>query len=94
MKIKPRRAPVVEEASHPKDTTLEFEAGSRHRVHRQTTVTVERETVSFLIRRPVAGPETAPAAQLADGKRAPEMPEKTLQKTSPATRKELGENKA
>jgi hypothetical protein len=53
MKIEPRKGPVAEEATHSEDTTTEFKAGPQRLGHRRTTVTVERETVSFLLRRPV-----------------------------------------
>jgi hypothetical protein len=56
MKIEPRRAPPTEEAAHQEDTTTKFEAEPKRTAHRRTTVTVERETLSFLIRRTVANP--------------------------------------
>jgi hypothetical protein len=53
MKIVPRRTLVAEEAAHQEDTTAEFEAGTEQRGHRRMTVTVERETLSVLMRRAV-----------------------------------------
>jgi len=53
MKNEVRRAPSAQEPAHQEDTTTEFSAGTKQRVNRRTTVTVERETVSFLVRRPV-----------------------------------------
>jgi hypothetical protein len=69
MKIEPRPA------THHEDTTAEFEAGTGTRVqpkvHRRTTVTVERETLSVLIPRSVVEPANQPA----DGGASPEPPE-------------------
>jgi hypothetical protein len=48
MEIEPRP-----QAAEDEDTTAEFEAGTPM-AHRRTTVTVERETLSFIIRRPPA----------------------------------------
>jgi hypothetical protein len=56
MKIEPRRAPLAEAAAHQDDSTPEFEAGTGPTVHRRTTVTVERETLSILMRRPIVAP--------------------------------------
>ena len=61
MKIEPRRAPLAEEAAHQEDTTPEFLAGAERRAHRRTTVTVERETLSILMRRTVVPPADEPA---------------------------------
>jgi len=52
MQNEPKRAPLGEQAAHQEDTT-ESEAGTAPVVHRRTILTVERETVSILIRRPV-----------------------------------------
>jgi hypothetical protein len=71
MKIEPNRAPQVEPAAQQEDTTPELAAGMPPRAHRRTTVIVERETVTFLIRRPVVGPADQPA----EGASAPEMPD-------------------
>jgi hypothetical protein len=61
MKIEPRRAPLAEQAAQQEDTTSEIEAGPR--VHRRIQVTVERETLSFLVRRPMA-PSAEPPADI------------------------------
>jgi len=55
MEIEPPR-----QATQKEDTTAEFEAGMQPMAHRRTVVTVERETVSVLIRRPAAGPANQP----------------------------------
>jgi len=85
MKIKLRRAPGGEQAAHQEDTTTEFETGSRRWAHRRTTVIVERETVSFLIRRPAA----ANVAQTADAQGAWEPLGENLPAASPQRRNEL-----
>jgi hypothetical protein len=61
MKIEPRRAPLAEAAAHQDDSTPEFEAGTVPAVHRRTTVTVERETLSILMRRTRVAPADEPA---------------------------------
>jgi hypothetical protein len=70
MKIEPRLASQAEQPAPQEDTTTEFPAGTEPMAHRRTTVTVERETLSYLIRRPVGGA----AEQPADGESAPETP--------------------
>jgi len=54
VKIEPRREPLEQVASHQQDTTQNIEKGAGRATHRRTTVTVERETVLFLVRRAVA----------------------------------------
>jgi hypothetical protein len=96
MKIEPRRASLAEEAAHQEDTTPEIFLGTEHRAHRRTTVTVERETLSILMRRPVAGPVAESAAQPAEGETVPETseePGKNLPATPPALRNEFGGGK-
>jgi hypothetical protein len=44
MRNEPKRAPLAEQSAQPEDTTEPM-------AHRRTTVTVERETVTFIIRR-------------------------------------------
>jgi len=61
MKIEPRRSTPAKQTAQQEDTTTEFEAGAETRVHRRIQVTVERETVSFLIRQVVAEPSAAAA---------------------------------
>jgi hypothetical protein len=55
MKIEPRRLPQAQPTAQQDDTTTEFGAGTEPRIYRRTTVTVERETVSVLLRRPADG---------------------------------------
>jgi hypothetical protein len=94
MKIEPRRAPLEEAAAHQDDSTPEFEARAGHTVHRRTTVTVERETLSILIRRPVAEPMANPADQLAEGEIvSTETLSGTPDKSPPALRNELSGGK-
>jgi hypothetical protein len=95
MKIEPRRAPLAEEAAHQEDTTPEISPRTERRAYRRTTVTVERETLSILMRRPVAEPVAEPAAQPVEGEI---VPAKTLsgerdQNLLAALRNELGEGK-
>jgi hypothetical protein len=78
MKIEIRKAPPTEEPAHHEDTTPEFEAGVRRTAHRRTTVTVERETVSFLVRRSVAEVAVADNARQAGAQDAPKTPHKLL----------------
>jgi hypothetical protein len=80
MKIDPRRAPLAEAAAHQEDSTPEIEAGQGLMVHRRTTVTIERETISILVRRTVA--EVA-VAQNASAENVSETPEKLLPATMP-----------
>jgi quercetin dioxygenase-like cupin family protein len=61
MNIEPRRGTPAKQTAQQEDTTTEFEAGAETRVHRRIQVTVERETVSFLIRRVVIEPSAASA---------------------------------
>jgi len=62
MEIEPSRMPLAEQATQQEDTTREFEARTEAMAHRRTTVTVERETLSFIIRRPIVETaETNPA---------------------------------
>ena len=61
MKIEPNREPLAEQAAQQEGITTEFEAGTEPRVLRRTTVTVERETISVLMRRAAAGPQNQPA---------------------------------
>ena len=91
MKMKARRAAPAVVAAHHEDTTTEFEAGTEQRVSRITTVTVERETVSFLRRRPVVEKHAAGAAEPATLEDAPAMPDKFL--TAPEMPDAAGESK-
>ena len=73
MKIEPQGTPST---AHPKDITPEFEAGTEPRVHRRTTVTVERETISVLVRRSVVEPVTESGGeQMASGSPDKNLPE-------------------
>jgi Arc/MetJ family transcription regulator len=85
MKIEVRKAPPREEGAHQEDTTPEFEAGARRSTHRRTTVTVERETVSFLVRRAVAEAAVAGEAQRAGAEDAPKTPDERLPAATPET---------
>ncbi len=51
MKIKRHRAPLAASAAQQDDSTPDFKARTEPPVHRRTTVTVERETVSVLMMR-------------------------------------------
>jgi hypothetical protein len=53
MKILPRKAQLAEQSTQQEDTTTEFETGAEGMGHRRIAVTIERETLSFLTRRPV-----------------------------------------
>jgi hypothetical protein len=53
MRILPRKSQPAEGITQQEDTTTEFEAGAEARGHRRIAVTIERETLSFLTRRPV-----------------------------------------
>ena len=88
MKNEVRRAPSAQEPAHQEDTTTEFSAGTKQRVNRRTTVTVERETVSFLVRRPVlegAVMEGAASdiARHAGAEGSPDAPDKSLPAMTP-----------
>jgi hypothetical protein len=85
MKTEPRRLPLAKGAAQQEDTTPEFEIGTGSRAHRRITVTVERETVSFLVRRQAA----TVAAQAPSEESAPEPSDKTLPAALPAVHKEL-----
>ena len=78
MKILPRRASLAKQAAQQEDTTAEFEAGTELRAHRRTTVTVDRETVSFLVRRPAVEAALADAAQATSAEDAMEKPYRLL----------------
>jgi len=60
MKIEPRRVPP-DRAAPQEPTTTEFESPAGLGAYRRTTVTVERETLSFLVRQPVGRPADQPA---------------------------------
>ena len=60
MKIKRHREQLAA-AAHQDNSTPEIVARTEQTVHRRTTVTVERETVSLLIRRPVEGAANQPS---------------------------------
>ena len=77
--MKHRRAPLPAAAAHQDDSTANFKAGTEPTMHRRTTVTVERETLSILMRRPVAGATREPQ----DGKTTPEPPGEMQSVTSP-----------
>lgn len=58
MKNLPPKAPqpiqaasLATQAAQQEDTTAEFEAGMEQRGHRRMTITIERETLSVLMRR-------------------------------------------
>jgi hypothetical protein len=56
MKIFPRRALPVKQAAQKEDTTADSEACMEPRVHRRIEITIERETVTLLVKgRPEAG---------------------------------------
>jgi hypothetical protein len=93
MKIVPRRAAQADDAAQQEDTTTEFPAGPEQMVHRRTTVTVERETVSFLMRRPVAEPVVTGADQPVSEVDAPKLFSPDLPAPSAETRNEVIEGK-
>jgi len=62
MRILPRRTSRTKESLHEEDTTKEFAAGAEGRVVRRIEVTVERETLSIVVRRP-AGPKAEDAGK-------------------------------
>jgi hypothetical protein len=94
MKSEPRRAPPPEEVAHKEDTTMEFEPGAARAGHRRTTVTIERETLSFLIRRPAVETVTTPVARSPDRQTAaPAPPDENPPAPSPETQRELSEGK-
>jgi hypothetical protein len=82
MKNEPHKLPLTEEAARQEDTTPEFGAGAGRRAHRRMTVTVERETLSIFMRRPVVGAAAANVAanvnQPAGAESAPEPSGKDL----------------
>jgi hypothetical protein len=92
MKILPRRPPPAKQAAQQEDTTTEFETGDGPMAHRRVTMTVERETLSFLMRRPVAAPDAGLGAQPQDVEATPEQPDKNVPATPPA-RNELSRGK-
>jgi hypothetical protein len=91
MKIEPRGRPQADEDAQQEDTTAEFSPEPGLRVHRRTTVTVERETVSFFVRRSVAEgavPDADPPAGANQSGRpedAQETPDKFSLAASPET---------
>ena len=58
MKILPRAAPLAKQSVRQEDTTAEFQAGTERRVHRRTTVTVDRETLLVLRHQPLVDDAT------------------------------------
>jgi hypothetical protein len=74
MKIIPRAAPLAEQTVRQEDTTAEFQAGTERRVHRRTTVTVDRETLLVLTHRSVVEDATETHDQLLLAA-APETPD-------------------
>ena len=89
MKIVPRRSAEAIDAAQHEDTTTEFPAGPEQVVLRRTTVTVERETVSFFVRRPVVEREAVPAAQPAERDGAHQPQDRNLPAALPAMQNEL-----
>jgi hypothetical protein len=78
MKIVPGRRQLADEVAQEEDTTTEFPTGPEQIVHRRTTVTVERETVSFLVRRPVVEALIADAVPATSSEDAMEKPYRLL----------------
>lgn len=93
MKIEPRREPLEQVASHQQDTTQNIEKGAGRATHRRTTVTVERETVLFLVRRAVAEAAVEKVDQPAGEESAPRPPDKNLPSASPEKRNQLSGGK-
>jgi hypothetical protein len=62
-----RRLPLKGEATPLKDTTPENATGTTAGVHRRKTVTFERETLSVIVRRPVAAPSDAASTHIQPG---------------------------
>lgn len=58
MKILPRGSQLAKPAVRQEDTTAEFQAGTEQRMHRRTTVTVDRETLLILTHRSVVDDAT------------------------------------
>jgi hypothetical protein len=78
MKIVPGRRQQADEAAQEEDTTTELPAAPEQMAHRRTTVTVERETVSFLVRRPVVEAPIADAVPATSSEDAMEKPYRLL----------------
>jgi hypothetical protein len=78
MKIETHPAPPPEEAMHQEDTTPEFGPAAQFTAHRRTTVIVERETLSFLVRRSLMETGATPTGQSPAAKTVPETPGKYL----------------
>jgi hypothetical protein len=93
MHIKPRRGAPTEQAAHKEDTTAEIEAGPQNQVLRRTTVTVERETVSVLMRRTATAPAVASAADPTALEGGADPPGKDQDAALLVTRNELSEGK-
>jgi hypothetical protein len=66
MKMKPRRTPLEQEAAHQHDTTQKIKTAAGNPMHRRTTVTVERETISVVLRRPIAKSSPTPPPHASD----------------------------
>jgi hypothetical protein len=91
MRIVPRRATPPKQAAHQEHSTPEIETETGPIARRRMTITVDRETVSVRIRRPVAKPENS-VAQSATGARMPEPQGKRLPAASPELRNALSGN--
>jgi hypothetical protein len=71
MKIERCRDSSGEEAGQQENTIPKYQAVAGP-MHRRTTVTVERETLTVLLRRPIAEPSPHPA----DAEMPPPLPDK------------------
>jgi myo-inositol catabolism protein IolC len=91
MKILSRAAPLAKQTVQQEDTTAEFQAGAEQRVHRRTTVTVDRETLLILTHRSV---EEAAAAQTGSAEVATETHDQLLLAAAPETSDEVSGGKS
>lgn len=83
-------ASLPEQAARQEEATSDLEAGTGPRAHRRTTVTVERETISFVVRRSAETPSVGSAAQPAGVEAALELPDKILPAALPAWKETSG----
>jgi len=86
-----KAAPRAEHPAQQEDTTADFGAGTEPRAHRRTTVTVERETLSFLVSRPVAASGAGPGTQPRGGEATPEPLDRNVPANSPAQNELCGD---
>jgi hypothetical protein len=89
MKIQSRRTPPPEEPVQQEPARLDVELGTEPRAHRRTTVTVERETLSVLLRRTISEPVTASAPRTKDEQTGLESADRNLSVASPPAQNEL-----